>query len=42
MQIDEDYYPDALLDGDYILVTVLCICIKISGGNIVAGFWQYS
>ena len=43
MQIDEDYYPDALLDGDYIFgYGALYLYKNISGGNIVAGFWQCS
>lgn len=43
MQIDEGYYPDALLDGDYIFCYgALYLYKNISGGNIIAGFWQYS
>lgn len=43
IQIDEDYYPDALLDGNYIFgYGALYLYKKISGGNIIAGFWQYS
>ncbi|WP_320708537.1 hypothetical protein [Enterobacter cloacae] len=43
MQIDEDYYPDALLDGDYIFgYGALYLYKNISGGNIIAGVWQCS
>ncbi len=43
MQIDEDYYPDTLLDGDYIFgYGALYLYKNISGGNIIAGFWQCS
>jgi hypothetical protein len=43
MQIDEGYYPDTLLDGDYIFgYGALYLYKNISGRNIVAGFWQYS
>lgn len=43
MQIDEDYYPDALLDGDYIFgYGALYLYKNISDGNIIAGFWQCS
>lgn len=43
MQIDEDYYPDALLDGDYIFgYGALYLYKNIFSGNIIAGFWQHS
>lgn len=43
MQIDEDYYPDALLDGDYIFgYGALYLYKNIFSGDIIAGFWQCS
>ena len=43
MQIDEDYYPDELLDGNYILgYGALYLYKNISSGDIITGFWQCS
>lgn len=43
MQIDEGYYPDELLDGNYIFgYGALYLCKNISSGDIIAGFWQCS
>ena len=45
MSIDEDYYPDNLLNGNYPLIMGHCIYIyKDNKDNIdvVAGFWQHS
>ncbi|KAE8275034.1 hypothetical protein [Enterobacter sp. C6] len=43
MQVDEDYYPDTLLDGDYIFgYGALYLYKNISSGKIIAGFWQCS
>ena len=45
MKIDEDYYPDNLLNGNYPFnYGALYIYYKIEDGNIdvIAGFWQYS
>lgn len=45
MSIDEDYYPDNLLNGNYPFgYGALYIYYKDNKDNIdvVAGFWQYS
>ena len=39
----EEYYFDALFDGDYIFgYGALYLYKNISGGNVIAGFWQCS
>ncbi|VTY04937.1 Uncharacterised protein [Prevotella melaninogenica] len=43
LQIDEDYYPENLLSGNYILGYGAIFLYKHNKtGNIIAGFWQYS
>lgn len=43
LQIDEDYYPENLLSGNYILGYGAIYLYKHNKtGNIIAGFWQYS
>ena len=43
LQIDEDYYPENLLSGNYILgYGALYLYKHKITGNIIVGFWQYS
>lgn len=43
LQIDEDYYPENLLSGNYILgYGALYLYKHKKTGNIIVGFWQYS
>ena len=43
MQIDEDYYPDGVVNGNYIFgYGALYLYKNISTQNIIAGFWQFS
>ena len=43
MQIDEDYYPDDLIDGNYIFgYGALYLYKNIDNNKIIAGFWQFS
>ena len=43
LQIDEDYYPEDLLSGDYILGYGAIYLYKHNKtGKIIVGFWQYS
>lgn len=43
MQLDEDYYPDNIIDGNYIFgYGALYLYRNLITGEIIAGFWQYS
>ena len=43
LQIDEDYYPEDLLSGNYILGYGAIYLYKHNKtGKIIVGFWQYS
>lgn len=43
MQIDEDFYPESFLSGDYVFAYgTLYLYKHINTGEIIAGFWQYS
>ena len=43
LQIDEDYYPESLISGNYILgYGAIYLYIHNKSGKIIAGFWQYS
>ena len=43
LQIDEDYYPESLISGNYILGYGSIYLYKHNkNGKIIAGFWQYS
>lgn len=43
LQVDEDFYPDDLIDGDYIFgYGALYLYENKNDESIVAGFWQYS
>ncbi|MBF1472161.1 hypothetical protein [Prevotella pallens] len=43
LQIDEDYYPDGVISGDYILGYGAMYLYKHRKTNeIIVGFWQYS
>lgn len=43
LQIDEDYYPDGMISGDYVLGYGAMYLYKHRKTNeIIVGFWQYS
>ena len=43
MQIDEDYYPEDILNGNYIFgYGALYLYKNFALNDIIAGFWQYS
>ena len=43
LQIDEDYYPDGVISGDYVLGYGAMYLYKHRKTNeIIVGFWQYS
>ena len=42
IQIDEDFYPDDLIGGDYIFGYGALYLYKNDNGDVLAGFWQYS
>jgi len=43
LQIDEDYYPEALLNGGYVFgYGALYLYRHEDSGEVIVGFWQYS